>query len=51
MNACDPHQGRNIGAFDHTNAGSDAAKIANNSKNHGDCHEGEDLFHAATHKA
>ena len=33
MDACDPHQGRNVSAFHGTNGGSDTNKIAANSKN------------------
>jgi hypothetical protein len=51
MDACDPHQGGNIGAFDRIDGGSDACKVATDSKKKGDEQERDDLFHAAIPKA
>lgn len=36
MNACDPHQGGNVGAFDRIDNGSDTYKEAADSENKGD---------------
>ena len=45
MDACDPHQGGNVGAFDRSDGGSDTCKVAADSEKKGDEQEGDDLFH------